>query len=56
MNERAKRISRLISALVTGGLVLATLVVFRSVPARAWNTGGGNIGASCPTDDGGLGY
>ena len=53
MNERAKRISRLISALVTGGLVLATLVVFRSVPARAWNTTGGEVPSPCDFTTGG---
>src|SRR2546427_5942957 len=53
MNERAKRISRLISALVTGGLVLAILVVFRSVPARAWNTTGGEVPSPCDFTTGG---
>src|SRR6266568_4278149 len=53
MNERAKRISRLISALVTGGLVLAILVVFRNVPARAWNTTGGEVPSPCDFTTGG---
>src|SRR2546426_4312374 len=52
MNERAKRISRLVSALITGGLVLATLVVFRSVPARAWG-GGETVPSPCDFTTGG---
>jgi hypothetical protein len=52
MNEKTKRISRLISALITGGLALATLIVFRSVPARAWNTGG-QVPSPCDFTTGG---
>src|SRR3989442_4686444 len=52
MNERAKRISRLVSALITGGLVLATLVVFRSVPVKAWQTSG-EVPSPCDFTTGG---
>ena len=53
MNERTKRISRLVSALITGGLVLATLIVLRSVPVKAWQTTGGQVPSPCDFTTGG---
>ena len=39
MSERGKRIVHLTSAMLAGGLLLAALVVFRPVPAKAWSSG-----------------